>query len=139
MVHLMRLAIPVLAGLIMVSEFVPMLAGGRAEAASAQEVNQGIRLMMLDRKGCIYCQAWKQEIGGGYDTSKPGKAAPLAIIDIDGPWPDGLAIGRRPYLTPSFILLQNGRELDRIEGYPGPDHFYPVLQEMMTRAGVAAN
>ena len=138
MVHLLRLMIPVLAGLITVSEFVPLLGVSRAEAAATQEISHGLRLMMLDRKGCIYCAAWKREIGAGYDSSAQGKTAPLAIIDIDGPWPDGLAIGRQPYLTPTFILLRDGQELDRIEGYPGQDYFYPVLDEMMQRAGVAA-
>lgn len=138
MVHFLRLVIPVLTGLIMASEFVPFLSPSRAEAAATQGIEKGVKLMMLDRKGCIYCAAWKREIGAGYASSAQGKTAPLAIIDIDGPWPDGLAIGRRPYLTPTFILLRDGQEIDRLEGYPGQDYFYPVLTEMMQRAGVAA-
>lgn len=138
MVHFLRLVIPVLAGLIMVCEFVPFLPASRAEAAATERIEKGVRLMMLDRKGCIFCGAWKREIGTGYGASAQGKAAPLAIVDIDGPWPDGLAIGRRPYLTPTFILLRDGQEIERLEGYPGKDYFYPVLTEMMQRAGVAA-
>lgn len=95
-----------------------------------------VRLMMVESKGCIYCEAWRREIGPGYPLSSEGRAAPLLPIDIDGPWPDGLALERRPTITPTFILLRRGVELTRLEGYPGDQFFYPAIALMMTRAGL---
>lgn len=95
-----------------------------------------LRLMMVDQVGCVYCAAWDAEIGPGFGQSAEGKAAPLLRVDIDGPWPDGIVLDRRPSLTPTFILLRRGVELGRVEGYVGDTYFYPVLAEMMQGAGV---
>ncbi|MDB6176835.1 twin-arginine translocation signal domain-containing protein [Paracoccus sp. Z330] len=95
-----------------------------------------VRLMMVEAKGCIYCAAWNREIGPGYPASAEGRAAPLLRLDIDGAWPNGIALERRPTITPTFILLRRGAELARIEGYPGDQFFYPVIAQMMTRAGI---
>ncbi|WP_245999173.1 hypothetical protein [Paracoccus methylarcula] len=97
-----------------------------------------IRLMMVEQEGCIYCEAWDREIGPGFPKSSEGRTAPLLRVDIDGPWPDGIALDRRPTITPTFILLRGGAELSRLEGYPGDQYFYPLIDGMLTDAGIAA-
>lgn len=98
-----------------------------------------IRLMMVEQEGCIYCEAWDREIEPGFPKSAEGQAAPLLRVDIDGPWPDGIALDRRPTITPTFILLRDGAELSRLEGYPGDQYFYPLIDGMLTDAGIVAN
>ena len=93
-------------------------------------------MMMVDQRGCVYCARWDAEIGPGFTASAEGKAAPLLRVDIDGPWPDGIVLDSRPVITPTFILLDRGVELARVEGYVGETYFYPVLDEMMQGAGV---
>lgn len=95
-----------------------------------------VRLMMIEQDGCVYCAAWDREIGPGYATSRQGRAAPLLVVDIDGPWPDGLVLDRRPTLTPTFILLRGGDELSRLEGYPGDRYFYSLIDDMLRKAGI---
>lgn len=97
-----------------------------------------IRLMMVDQEGCIYCEAWNREIGPGYPKSSEGQAAPLLRVDIDGPWPDGIALDRRPTITPTFILLRDGAEISRLEGYPGDQYFYSLIDSMLTEADIVA-
>ncbi|MBK4214664.1 SoxS protein [Paracoccus caeni] len=87
--------------------------------------------MMFERKGCLYCLAWKRQIGPGYAESAAGRVAPLVVVDMDGPYPDGLALARRPVVTPTFVLMRNGMELGRIEGYSRPDAFYPALETLL--------
>jgi hypothetical protein len=96
-----------------------------------------LRLMMVTSPSCQHCRAWKIQIGPGYAASAAGRMAPLFEVDVAGPFPDGLALDRRPRLTPTFILLDRGTEVGRVEGYVGARYFYPVLEEMMHRAGVA--
>ena len=96
-----------------------------------------VRLLMVEREGCIYCAAWNREIGPGYAKSSEGRSAPLLRLDIGGAWPDGLVLDRRPVITPTFILIERGRELARLEGYPGEDFFYPLIDGMLTDAGLA--
>lgn len=93
-----------------------------------------LRLMMVRRKGCVYCAQWDHEIGPVYGKHPEGRAAPLFMVDVDGPYPDGLALDRMPWLTPSFILLRDGIEVARFEGYPGAERFFPVLQHMLAEA-----
>ena len=94
----------------------------------------GLRLMMVRRRGCVHCAAWDREIGPVYARHPEGRAAPLMMVDVDGPYPDGLALDRKPWLTPSFILLRDGLEVTRFEGYPGAERFFPVLRAMLERA-----
>lgn len=97
-----------------------------------------VRLLMVEARGCIYCAAWHREVGPGYPRSTEGRAAPLLVVDRDGPWPDGLALARRPTITPTFVLLRDGVEQSRLEGYPGDEFFYPLVAGMLARAGVDA-
>lgn len=95
-----------------------------------------VRLMMVEQAGCIYCAAWDREIGPGFPKSSEGRTAPLLRVDIDGPWPDGIVLDRRPTITPTFILLRDGTELARLEGYPGDEYFYPLIDDMLSGAGI---
>ena len=95
-----------------------------------------VRLMMVEQAGCIYCAAWDREIGPGFPKSSEGRTAPLLRVNIDGPWPDGIVLDRRPTITPTFILLRDGTELARLEGYPGDEYFYPLINEMLSDADI---
>ncbi|NHF73703.1 thioredoxin domain-containing protein [Paracoccus xiamenensis] len=91
----------------------------------------GTQLLMIRQDSCIYCRQWEAEVAPSYGTSPQGLAAPLLRIDINGPYPDGLALDRQPYVTPTFILIRNGQEMGRIEGYPGKQNFWRFLDRIM--------
>lgn len=110
--------------------------GAMAGVTTPDWQEQPLRLMMVEQAGCIYCAKWDAEISAGFDNSSEGRTAPLMRVDIDGPWPDGIVLDSRPAITPTFILLDGGVEMGRIEGYVGENYFYPVLAEMMQDAGV---
>ena len=97
----------------------------------------GWRLMMVGSPACHQCRAWHAQIGPGYGASRAGRAAPILHVDVDGPYPDGLALDRRPWITPTFVLLSDGFERGRVEGYVGARRFHPVLEAMMHEAGLA--
>lgn len=90
-----------------------------------------LRLLMVQKRGCAWCAAWDREIAPGYAASAEGRHAPLLRVDLDGPWPDGLALASRPFATPTFVLLHEGMEIGRIQGYPGAGRFYPQLAGLM--------
>lgn len=110
------------------------LAGSGAFAATSAHAAPELRLMMVRRKGCVYCAAWDREIGPVYASRPEGRVAPVFMVDVEGPYPDGLALDRRPWLSPTFILLRGGQEVTRFEGYPGEDKFFEVLRAMLDRA-----
>lgn len=102
-----------------------------------QAAGPGLRLLMVRRRGCAWCALWDREIAPVYRDHPEGRAAPLVMVDADGPFPDGLALDRIPWLTPSFILLRDGIEIARIEGYPGARDFFPALARMQRAAAPA--
>lgn len=100
-------------------------------------VSEGVELVMVEQTGCHFCAQWKAEVMPEYALTAEGRAAPLRMVLLNGPWPDGLALGSRPAITPTFILIRDGQELSRLEGYPGEDFFWPLLGRMLAEAGIA--
>lgn len=132
----LALALVAVIGLPTAPAGLPLAMAAPAAAESPDWAESPVRLLMVETPGCIYCAAWWREIGPGYPQSAEGKAAPLLTTDLDGPWPDGLALDRRPVITPTFILLKEGQELARLEGYPGDEFFYPLIGRMLAEAGL---
>ena len=96
-----------------------------AGAASAAE------LIMVERKGCHYCIAWKVDLGPIYPNTPEGKYAPLRMVDIADGMPDDIAFTRKVIYTPTFVLVENNAEIGRIEGYPSEDFFWGLLNMML--------
>lgn len=101
-----------------------------------------VELIMVEQKGCHYCEAWMEEIGPAYPKTAEGKFAPLLRRDIRDGAPDGSSYARRVNFTPTFILMDEGSEIARIEGYPGEEFFWPILTQLLeekTSFGAATN
>jgi hypothetical protein len=92
---------------------------------------QATELVMVEAKGCHYCIEWKEKLGPIYPKTPEGAFAPLRIVDIANGAPDGMDFARRVNFTPTFILVDEGQELARIEGYPGEDFFWGLLTMML--------
>ena len=91
------------------------------------------RLMMFEQAGCSYCAAWNAEVAPEYPKTDEGKAAPLWRQDLRADLPEGVMLISPPVFTPTFVLLQDGQEVGRIEGYPGEDFFWPLLAQMIAQ------
>jgi thioredoxin-related protein len=84
--------------------------------ASAQDLT----MVMVEQEGCIYCARWDAE------------AAPLRRVDLRD-LPGGIAFDGPPVLTPTFVLVRDGSELSRLEGYD-PQFFWPIVERMVADA-----
>jgi thioredoxin-related protein len=92
-----------------------------------------VELIMVEQKGCSHCQAWHKAIGPIYPKTPEGAFAPLSVVNISEGAPEGVQFARKVVFTPTFVLVDEGAEIGRIEGYPGEDFFWGLL-EMMLRA-----
>jgi len=90
-----------------------------------------LHLVMVEQPGCVYCRAWDSEVSEIYPRTAEGKLAPLTRIQLRAPLPDGMRFDRPAAFTPTFVLLEDGAEIGRIEGYPGEDFFWGLLTQMM--------
>jgi len=88
-------------------------------------------LIMFDQPGCSWCARWTDEVGGEYPVTDEGQIAPLHRQGISETLPDGIDIDGRPVFTPTFVLVHDGAEVGRIEGYPGEDFFWGLLGSLI--------
>lgn len=84
-------------------------------------------LVMFESSTCEWCEAWNNEIGVIYDKTEEAKLAPLRRVSIEDPRPQDLEQIRGIHYTPTFVLISDGREIGRIQGYPGQDFFWGLL------------
>ena len=107
--------------------FVVTLASGATRSACAAE------LLMFELKGCPWCKLWHAEIGPAYPHSPEGRRAPLRIVDVKGPSPEEIIFDTPIRSSPTFVLVDNGREIGRITGYPGAEFFWSLLDELLAK------
>jgi thioredoxin-related protein len=92
---------------------------------------QAAELVMFEQQACEWCEIWHRDIGPIYPKTAEGRRAPLRQVDIFEPLPDDLKHIAPGRFTPTFVLVEDGRELGRIRGYPGEDFFWGLLARMI--------
>lgn len=107
------------------------LAAALAGSGVAAPTAQAAELIMLERPGCAWCARWNREIAPIYPLTEEGRRAPLRRVNVTEPWPDDLESIAGDRYTPTFIVVDNGREIARLRGYPGDNFFWPLLEEML--------
>lgn len=100
---------------------------GLSKAGGAAE------LIMFEEPGCAWCAAWQEQIGGVYARTEEGHRAPLRRVDKTAERPADLGAIQGIAFTPTFVLMEDGREVGRIVGYPGENFFWPMLQDLLAR------
>lgn len=92
-------------------------------------------LLMAERDGCYWCDRWDTEIAEIYPKTVEGKTARLERFDIKAGARD-VELEKAVRFTPTFILVKDGKEVGRIEGYPGEDFFWAMLSMMLKDADI---
>ncbi len=94
---------------------------------------QAAELLMFHEEGCPYCEAWEREIGDVYPLTSEAERAPLRRVDLHGPPPGDVSLEGEIRYTPTFVLVADGAEVDRIIGYSSEEAFWGLLGEMLER------
>ena len=63
--------------------------------------------------------------------TQEGEAAPLRMVDMHEDLPSDLQDIDRVIYSPTFVLIDDDKEVGRILGYPGPDFFWPLLNDIL--------
>jgi hypothetical protein len=98
-------------------------------------------LVYVYSPGCAACGHFDQEIGRIYDRTDEATQAPITKIDFEH-WAehplnscaDDAVVG-----TPTFIMLNECHEVDRIVGYSNDELFWLALQRMLNRLPTHGN
>lgn len=83
-------------------------------------------LLMFEQPGCSWCRRFDAEIGPIYAKTDEGRQAPLRRVALGGDTAP-LALAAPVRFTPTFVLVDDGREIGRITGYMSEDAFWGLL------------
>jgi thioredoxin-related protein len=99
-------------------------------------VVEAAELVMFESPGCPWCARWRAEVGPAYSRSEEGRRAPLRNVALIHE-PD-FHLDSPVTVSPTFVLVDDGREVGRIVGYPGPDFFWGLLDGLMKKLSPTA-
>lgn len=99
--------------------------------------SEAAELIMVRQVGCPWCAAWERDIGPIYSKSEAGQRAPLRTVDLRDRLPV-LLKGPIVY-TPTFVLVEKGREIGRIEGYTSDHFFWDILDALLLQLPAEAS
>ena len=88
-------------------------------------------LVMFNSFNCSWCKSWEEEVGIIYHQTPQGIRFPIRRLNVDNRSAWGIKV---PIVyTPTFILLKEGEEVGRITGYPGEEHFWALLDQLLKK------
>ena len=92
-------------------------------------------LLMIESDYCPYCRKFDREIADIYPRTTQGKRAPLRRHTLGDALPERYAtLDITPNtMTPTFILIDNNEEVDRLVGYNGDEFFWYLLNDLFSK------
>ena len=93
----------------------------------------GAELLYFFSPSCGYCKAFDEEVAGIYPKTEAGRKAPLKRVEVD---PDSFKplepdVAFDPGTVPVFVLVEDGREIARLNGYSGDELFWMSMQRIL--------
>lgn len=99
----------------------------------ASTAARAAELVMFEQGGCIYCARWNRDVAPVYDKTAEAKVLPLRRIDIGEQSRAGVTLAAPVRYTPTFVVVDNGKEIGRITGYISDDSFWGLLDQLATK------
>lgn len=99
---------------------------------------QAAELVMFERAGCAWCARWDREVAPAYGKTAEGQRAPLRRHNLDTGQPQDLKLNAPVRYTPTFVLVDQGREIGRITGYIDNGMFWGILTPMIDKLADAS-
>ncbi len=95
-------------------------------------------LIMVDQPGCIWCARFDQQVGAVYPKTEEGRLAPLRRLDIRSKELRDLKLTTAVRYTPTFILIDQDREIGRITGFQSDDTFWGLFGKLIKKLDAPA-
>lgn len=92
-------------------------------------------LLMIESDDCPYCRKFDREIADIYPKTSEGRRAPLFRHRLGDKLPNKYASIdiSSSTMTPTFILIENKKEVDRLVGYNSDEFFWFLLNDLFTK------
>jgi hypothetical protein len=86
-------------------------------------------LIMITSQHCPYCMAWERDVGRIYHKSPYADSLPLTRLEFGSALPEDIKISSDLRGTPTFLILENRIEIDRLVGYSDAEMFWWQISE----------
>ncbi len=90
-----------------------------------------LELWMFTSPECAACAQFEREVGRSYVKTAEARLAPLHRQPLAASRPESLKAAGPVIGTPTFVLMENGREQGRIEGYSSDELFWMRLTALL--------
>lgn len=98
---------------------------------------QAAELVMFERPGCGYCARFDREVAPIYAKTEEGQRAPLRRMEmamgfgaLSGSKAEDFTLASPVRFAPTFVLVDQGREIGRITGYMSDEAFFGLLDAL---------
>ena len=99
-----------------------MASGGSAKPNSEADATTAkpsrTEVIVFEISGCKYCVVFRENLGARYLSSTTNTLAPMRFVDVGRLDPEAFHLSGDIGTVPTIVLMRDGREVDRIEGYP---------------------
>jgi thiol-disulfide isomerase/thioredoxin len=92
-----------------------------------------VEIVMFEADWCHVCKQFKREVMPKYKDSEYGKDVPISFVMQGGDIWFELKEPIKGF--PTFVVIQDGKEAERILGYAGRDEFFRKMSSMFKRTG----
>jgi thioredoxin-related protein len=99
-----------------------------AERDPATIADETAEVLVFEIQGCGYCQSFREQLGARYIASTTNKLAPLRFVDLNKHDADAFPLSGPVTVLPTIVLLRDGKEIDRLEGYPLSEAMFRMVQ-----------
>ena len=88
-------------------------------------------LLVFEAENCPYCFIFRRDVASSYQRSPRARDVPIRYIDVRKIDLANLQLRAPLTMLPTIVLMKNGREVDRISGYMGPEPFFHMMSQLM--------
>ncbi len=106
---------------------------GRAALDPTTMPTPSLELWVYEHRDCVYCQLFRRDVLPRYQQGLAA-ALPIRFVDIAIAGNKAPGLRGKVEMLPTAVLMLDGREIDRIVGYWGPDAFFKLLAHMRAKA-----
>jgi len=86
---------------------------------------------------CTVCERWNEEVGGIYNKTEEAQRLTLRRQNIHEDKPADLAFVKAVTFTPTFVAIEEGREVGRMVGYISDYFFWEQMSGLIKKADAA--
>ena len=91
-------------------------------------------LVYFNSPACAVCERWDQEVGVIYNKTDESRRLPLRSLNIQDNKPTDLTHIKGVTFTPTFVMVDEGREVGRIVGYINDYFFWEQVAGLIKKA-----